>query len=257
MKFGLCGGMDRLEVAKAIGSDYLEMGVVAIHNWTDEEFEANLKKIKEVGMETPAFNGLFPGDLALIGDKADPDRRDAYLHRAFARLQKMGGQVVVFGSGGARRRPEGLSFFEGYRQLVEVTKAIGTIAAQYGLTIVIEPLNRRECNYINSMCEGAQLVADVNMDSVKLLSDFYHVATDNEPISDITRIGEIAHTHIASKYKRRYPLPGQPDDYEQFFACLKGIGYDARVSIEGGADDIAAEGALALKHLRSIWESIE
>ena len=254
MRFGVCGPVSLLETAKRTGFDYLEMQVTAVASWSEEEFEANCKKIQEVGLECRCFNELFPGDMALIGDQADASRRDLYLHKAFARLQKLGGEIVVFGSGRARKKPEGLSFFEAYRQLVEVTYAIGTIAAQYGLTIVIEPLNRTECDLINSMAEGAQLVSDVDLENVRLLSDFYHVATDHEPISDITRIGAFSHIHVASRHARRYPLPGQPDDYKQYFHRLKDIGYQGRISVEGGAEDIEAEGRLSLAYLRKIWE---
>lgn len=100
-----------LETAKRTGFDYLEMQVTAVASWSEEEFEANCKKIQEVGLECHCFNVLFPGDMALIGDQADASRRDLYLHKAFARLQKLGGEIVVFGSGRARKKPEGLSFF--------------------------------------------------------------------------------------------------------------------------------------------------
>ena len=224
MRFGLCGDYGQLELAKRAGFQYLEMKVTEIAGWDDVTFRHHLAEIRESGMECRCFNVLFPGDMSLLGEEADETRRNQYLHHAFARLQQMGGEIVVFGSGRARRKPEGMEFFRGYQELVKVTRAIGEIASQYQLTIVIEPLNRMECNMINSMAEGALLVADVDLVNVRLLTDFYHVAMDHEPLSDITRIGDFAHVHIASRKDRRYPFPGQADDYAQFFQRLKEIG---------------------------------
>lgn len=255
MRFGLCGDYGQLELAKRAGFQYLEMKVTEIAGWDYVTFRHHLAEIRESGMECRCFNVLFPGDMSLLGEEADETRRNQYLHHAFARLQQMGGEIVVFGSGRARRKPEGMEFFRGYQELVKVTRAIGEIASQYQMTIVIEPLNRMECNMINSMAEGALLVADVDLANVRLLTDFYHVAMDHEPLSDITRIGDFAHVHIASRKDRRYPFPGQADDYAQFFQRLKEIGYTGRISIEGGAEDIVHEGRVSLSYLKKLWEN--
>lgn len=257
MRFGLCGDFEQLELAKRAEFQYLEMKVTQIAGWDEDVFQKHLREIRESGMECRCFNVLFPGNMALLGEKADREKRDRYLHHAFSRLRQMDGEIVVFGSGGARRKPEEMEFGRAYRELVKVTGEIGEIAARYGLTIVIEPLNRRECNMINSMAEGALLAADVNLPNVRLLTDFYHVARDQEPLSDITRIGSFAHVHVASKQDRRYPFPGQGDDYGQFFSRLKGVGYTGRVSIEGGAEDIVHEGRLSLGYLKGLWEKAE
>lgn len=255
MNFGLCGAFDLLELAEKIGFDYLELKVTEIAGWTEEVFEANRRKIRESKVACDCFNVLFPGDLVLLGPEADEKRRVEYLRFAFDRLKRLEGSIVVFGSGRARRKPQTESFFNAYRELVCVTRQIGNLAAEYGLTIVIEPLNRKECDLINSMAEGALLVADTGLDNVRLLSDFYHVATDGEPLEDLTRIGAFSHIHIASKEGRRYPLPGQPDDYLQFFRRLKETGYNSRVSIEGSSEDILEDGVKSLAYLKKLWEN--
>ena len=257
MQIGICGGPAWLESAKELGFAYLEMSVSSIAKMSDEEFAALEKKVREVGLPTPTFNILFPGNVVLMGEKRDYPALRAYLQKAFGRISRLGAKKVVFGSGKARRRPEGVSYTEGWRDLVESTKIIGEEAAKFNIIIVIEPLRREECNMINSMAEGASLQADVNMPNVQLLTDFYHVATDNEPLADINRIGCFAHTHIASRYQRKFPMPGQPDDYKQFFARLKSIGYDERVSVEGNCDDLMAEGKVSLAYLKKLWDEAD
>jgi sugar phosphate isomerase/epimerase len=47
-----------------------------------------------------------------------------------------------------------------------------------------------------------------------------------------------------------FPLKWEEFDYAPFFANLKTIGYDKRISVEAGSKDIPAEGAQAIALLR-------
>lgn len=252
MKFGICASIDQIETVAQMGYDYLECNISQLAGLSDEEFQDKCLKASQASIPVSCFNILFPKTMAIIGDGYDAEATSHYLHRAFSRVQALGGEIVVFGSGKVRNRPENVDFFTAYRQLVEVTRMTGVIAAQYGVTVVIEPLNRDETNLINSMAEGAQLVADVNLPNVKLLTDFFHVAKDGEPVEDVIRIGSFAHVHIAAGKGRVYPLPGQEEAYPLFFRCLKKIGYDGRISIEGKTTDMVKDGPAALAFLKEL-----
>ena len=252
MKFGICTSIENINLLAEMGFDYIECGVSKLASLSEEEFASWKEQAEKASIPVSCFNVLFPKDIKLIGSAYDKEATVEYLNKALSRVQAMGGTTVVFGSGGARKRPEDVDFFVAYRQLVEVTKVIGEVAAKYGVTIVIEPLNRGETNTINSMAEGAQLAADVNMPNVKLLSDFFHVAKDGEPVEDVVRIGEFAHIHIASGKGRLYPLPEQDEQYALYFQCLKKIGYDGRVSIEGKTEDMAKDAPVALAYLKKL-----
>ncbi len=251
MKFGVCAGLDAAAQAAALGFDYVEPPVSGTAALSDAEFEEKLASVKAAGIETPAFNVLFPSTLQL--HTASDDEIAAYLHGALARVQQLGGRVVVFGSGKSRMRPDGVGYGEAFRRLVEVTRLIGEVAAQYGITIVIEPLNRTETNMINSLAEGAALAAAVNRPNVKLLADYFHVALDGEPVNDIVRLGGVWHAHIASGHGRRYPLSEENEDYRGFFHAMKATGYQGLVSVEGRTDNMAADAPVTLALLRKLW----
>lgn len=253
MKFGMCAGLEKMGEVAALGFDYIEPSVSGVAAMTDEEFAAALAAAKEAGLPCPAFNVLFPGTMLLLGDEAKDAEIAAYLNKAFARVQALGGKTVVFGSGKSRRRPDGTSYGDAFRRLVEVTRLIGEIAQQYGVTIVIEPLNREETNMINSMAEGAALAAAVNHPNVALLSDYFHVAKESEPVEDIVRLGGVCHTHMATKEGRRYPMEAD-EGIRAFFASLKAAHYTGMMSIEGKTDDMAADAPVALKVLKKLWE---
>ena len=70
-----------------------------------------------------------------------------YLHKAFDRMKRLSGEIVVFGSGKCTNSI--MHDTEGHRKLVEVIRKTGEIAQQYEITVVIEPLNTSETNSIN------------------------------------------------------------------------------------------------------------
>lgn len=253
MKIGFCAKIDRIDEVAAAGFDYIEPPVNAAAAWTEEEFEQNLAKVKAAAVPAPAFNLLFPKSMELLNPETSDDAIAGYLHLALSRVQKLGGRVVVFGSGKSRMRPKGVSWDDAFRRLAEVTRLTGRIAEGYGVTVVIEPLNRSETNMINSVAEGACLRAAVNHPSVQLLGDYYHIAVEHQPPEDIARVGGIQHCHIATEIGRRAPLEAEAG-FWTMFAAMKQTGYDGLVSVEGKAGDLGTEGPAAVSLLKKMWE---
>lgn len=254
MKFGLCAGLDSVAQVAALGFEYIELPVSGLAELTEEGFAQKRAEIEAVGIPCPCFNLLFPKTMTLLDGSTDQAAIDAYLHRAFSRVRRVGGKVVVFGSGKSRNRPEGLSYGDAMRRLTEITRRVGELAGEYGITVVIEPLNRGESNMICSMAEGAALAAAVNHPHVALLADYYHVAVEGEPLTDIARLGGVTHTHIATRQGRKYPVERAGDQFELFFAQLKETGYTGYMSIEGKADSIEVDAPRALALLKGLEE---
>ena len=252
MKIGFCAKLDRISEVAAAGFDYIEPPVSAAAAWTEEEFEKYLDAVNNAPIPAPSFNVLFPGEISLLGPDADEQAIARYLHGAFGRVQKLGGKVVVFGSGRSRKRPEGMPYGDAFRRLTEIARLIGDIAAQYDLTIVIEPLNRGETNMINSVAEGACLAAAANHPNVKLLADYYHVAVEHQPPEDLVRVGGIAHCHIATLNGRRAPLEAE-EGFKTLFAAMKRTGYEGLISVEGGIDDLGRDGPVCVRLLKELW----
>lgn len=88
----------------------------------------------------------------------------------FSVMQRLGVKRVVFGSGMARKIPEGFDAATARRQLLYAAKIVGDIAAEYGCLVVMEPLCHYETNLLNSVAAGAAFVRELNHPSVKLLA---------------------------------------------------------------------------------------
>lgn len=252
MRYGICTGLENLELLEKMGYDYIEVSVTAAMKLEPQALEEYREKLKSSRVKCEAFNILFPKTMELIGGNTAEEELREYLHKAMALIHSFGAGVAVFGSGKCRRCPEGLEFKEAYRQLVDVYRTVGDIAAGYGVKVVIEPLSRKETNMICTMAEGAILEADVNHPNVGLLSDYFHVRANHDCIEDIKMIGKFGHIHIASGGKRQYPVSEEGECYGEFMKALKDIGYDGRISIEGKTEDMEADGVKALALLKEL-----
>jgi sugar phosphate isomerase/epimerase len=253
VRVGYCTGLKNLEAAKAAGFEYVELGTTEIAGLSDAEFDAAAARIKALGIATPAANLFLPGTLKVTGPQIDPEAQMAHVRKAFTRLARLGTEVVVFGSGGARRVPDGFAKEEAFKQLVDFGKRAGREARANGITIAIEPLRKQETNIINSA--GGRARQRDRRSPFQLMIDFYHLASEQEDPAIVLRAKDhIRHLHVANPTGRVFPQKWEEFDYGPFFANLKAIGYDKRISVEGTTSDLAAQAPPAIALLHKAFE---
>ena len=252
MRFGICIDILKAAECKKLGFDYIEGKLNSIAAMSDSDFENALQVVENSGISVEACSLLFLKTMKLLGEGAESDESlEAYLDKAFTRMNALGSTVAVFGSGKSRFVPEGWKWAEAFSALVSKTKLIGKIAARHGIDIAIEPLNRGETNLINSLTEGAALALEANEPNVGLLADLYHMAKEGEDMHRIPLVSPLMHTHIALLEGRKYPVEKR-EEVVSFFSYLKEAGYDGRMSIEGSSDDWIKDSELSLKTLREL-----
>jgi D-psicose/D-tagatose/L-ribulose 3-epimerase len=252
---GYCTGVANLEGAKAAGFDYVELSARDLASLSDADFEAAVAKIKALGISTPAANNFVPGTIKLTGPDTNLEQQNAHLKKTLTRAARVGTQIVVFGSGEARRVPEGFSKDDAFKQLVDFGRRAAEEGRANGITITIEPLRKQETNIINTAAEGLALVDAINHPNFQLMIDFYHLASEQEDPAIVLRAKDrLRHLHVANPQGRVFPAKWEEFDYAPFFANLKKIGYDKRISVEGRTTDLAAQGPPAIALLRRAFE---
>jgi sugar phosphate isomerase/epimerase len=251
IQVGWCIGLKDVLNAKAAGFEYVELGTTEIAALSDEAFEAAAASIKQSGLAVPVTNLFLPGTLKVTGPQIDIGQQMAYIRRAFDRLARLGTQIVVFGSGGARRFPDGFDKRDAFDQLVDFGKRIAPEARARGITVAIEPLRRQETNIINSAAEGLALVKAIDDPNFQLMIDFYHLASEQEDPGIVLDAKDyIRHLHMANPRGRVFPVRSDEFDYAPFFANLRKIGYNRRISVEASTKDLPADAPLAIALLR-------
>jgi len=234
--FGICAGPDKADTLKEAGFDFIEGGVAGTFkpDKPDADFAPVLAKLKASVLPTRSCNGSIPKIFPLTGPAPLHEDALAYAVTACRRADEAGVPFIVFGSGGARRVPDGFDLAKGKAQFIEFCQKLGDRIRDFHVTIVLEPLNKGETNILNSVAEGIEYVDAVAKPRIQLLADFYHMLKENESPDSIRKAGaRIRHCHIAKLEKRMAPGT-KGEDLSPFFKALNDIGYVGGVSCECG-----------------------
>ena len=238
MRFAICTN-DPAAIAdsRAAGFDYVEVSVPNFVRPSDPEeaFGETLASFRAAGLPIESANLFLPGNLRCTGPDAVPmERLVDYAETVCRRLASAGVPILVFGSGGARKLPEGWPKEKADEQFVALLSRIGPVAARHGVKIAVEPLARMECNYINTVDEGAALARASGSPAVGVLVDSYHWARNEEGAETILAAKDrLIHAHLATMPGRMAPGM-EPCDFVPFFRALVAAGYDGRVTVESG-----------------------
>ena len=124
IKLGVCTSISNIKKAAAAGFDYLEAALNGIAAMSDEDFEKALGEVNQSPIKVEACNCLLPGTLKVTGPEVNAQALHDYLEKAFTRAQRLGVKVVVFGSGAARRVPEGFDVPQAWRQIANFLRLL-------------------------------------------------------------------------------------------------------------------------------------
>lgn len=268
MRFGCCGcmvvgrelgeedklitGIEVLDQMEHLGFDYIELSMADIMRLSEEEFIVLKECLDRSILSCEVCHNFFPSSIRLTGEDADPSRALDYTSRAFERITRLGTEIIVLGSSRAKNVPKGFPQVKAWQQLVELLRKMDELAGRFGITIVLEPLNKRESNIVNTLEEALELSRQVDRQHIKVLSDYYHMIMEDENADIILEAGkDIRHVHFSEPEGRSFPKKVKAS-YEIFFQRLKETEYSARVSIEAYTDEFESEALQALELLRSL-----
>jgi sugar phosphate isomerase/epimerase len=135
----------------------------------------------------------------------DPGRRAAAL--AFVRsIIDFGGPFgapAIIGSmqgkwGGGVSREMALDL------LGEALNELGPYAAQRGVALLYEPLNRYETNLLGTIGDGVAFLRSLSTDNIRLLADLFHMNIEEVDLADAIRVGGrwIGHLHFVDSNRQ-------------------------------------------------------
>jgi sugar phosphate isomerase/epimerase len=257
MRLGICTKVERATELRDAGADFVEENVqTLLQGLIDDAKWDGMKRIGESALPVFAANSLVPGDLKIVGESVDFDWLRRYIGTVVSRAKRAGIKMLVFGSGAARNVPEGFDRNRARQQIVAFCKMAAEFCSNAGITLVAEPLNRRECNIINTVAEAMEYVKAVDHPSFQCLVDSYHFWMENEPLESLTAaMPWIRHVHLADKDGRVAPGESGSADYRAFFRVLKRANYQGAICVEAlGFDDFHTVGKRVVAFIRRQWE---
>lgn len=133
--------------------------------------------------------------------------------------------------------------------VIDIMRELSNIAAEAGMIIVLEPLNKRDHPglFLTGMAQTYAICRAVNSPSCKIIDDMYHQQiTEGNIIPNIDASwSEIAAFHIGDNPGRKEPGTGEIN-YNNAFKHIYGKGYDGVLCMEHGRSIEGKEGEMAL-----------
>jgi sugar phosphate isomerase/epimerase len=150
--------------------------------------------------------------------------------------------------------PDGESIETAEGRFFEGIGLVADRAASLGVNIVVEPVNRYEINYINSVLpDGIEMVRRLGRPNVRLMPDVFHMNIEDASVHDslVAADGMVGYVHLADSNRW---APGQGHtDFPAILDALRTIGYDDWVAVEilpyPSADEAARQ---AIDYLRTL-----
>jgi len=222
------------------GFDYLETQLSDIVDMDKAKY-AQFKK--ELAANNIAVKGgllLLPRNMPLLTDDMNLDQIKSRAERTLSVAAELGTETAVFAP---RRIDENDDMDKALDRMRQILSAIDPLAGKYGVKIAVEPLCRNETNTLNSVQQAADLLDNIKTANTGILCDLYHVKADGRTLDDvIINSSRIVHLHIAYPVGRK--MPSSSDDmaeYAEFVKVIKQIGYDGKLSVECGIDEITED----------------
>jgi len=170
------------------------------------------------------------GGLMLTHENGPKRELTISVLRELIDLAESFGQIVnigrVRGLIGDRPRAEVEALF------TEVARDLCDYATPKGVTLILEPVNRYETDFINSVEEGVQLMKKIDRPNMLLMPDVFHMNIEDKSIGgELARnIDFVKYIHLADSNRL---APGQGHlDFQKIFHHLFHAKYDGWVSVE-------------------------
>ena len=238
--------------AKKAGYDYIEMLMIE-----PEKIDVAMTKevLAEHGLSATASLGLSPETDVTSTNPTIVKKGDELLRKVVDKLHAIGSTElcgVIYCSLGKYPGPASA---ENRANSISAVTRLADYAADKGININLEVVNRYETNIMNTGKEGLKFLEAVNRPNAYLHLDTYHMNIEEDGMSQaVLDAGDaLGYVHIGESH-RGYLGSGNVD-FDTFFSALKKINYSGPITFESFSSvvvDPALSNALCI--WRNLWE---
>ena len=243
---------EKLDFMEKLGIVGFEPGGRNLAGRVDEIKKALSGRNIKVSAICAGFDGFI-----LAEDPAVKAQFDSTMRDIIAAAGEIGSTGVIMVPAFNGQKPCMPHTLETREYLCEQMHELGEYALKHNTTVILEPLNRRECHYLRLVSDAAAICRDSKSACVKCMGDFWHMQEDPcDYAAFMSAKDYLQHVHVASRGRRIMPgEDGEVDNYVQGFRALKELNYPYYVSFECGTKgDRAQTVTKAVELLRAQWE---
>ena len=237
---------------KAWGFDSVEICLEHASHIDPQYVKAELEKN---GLACNVFCAAMGPDHDLRGTPQQQESALNYLKSLLDVMATMGVPLLVgplYSSVGRADAVPPNEYQEQWQTVVGHLKTLARYAQARNLSLAVEPLNRFETDFLNTVDQALQLIADIGSPAVFLHYDTFHMNIEEKYLDKaILKAGKLlGHMHACGCDRG---IPGNDHtDWISISKALKEVGYNGEVSIESFTQDVKVIAKAA-----AIWRKIE
>lgn len=223
------------EKCARLGFDILEVACGAFDREDDRFFRELAAAAKANGLRLTGGYGPRKGHDLAGTDSAQVEAAfrfyaDMFRKMELAGIDCLGGALYSYWP--AQCTPETDKAADTDRSVARMQR-LADLAADHGITLCMEALNRFEGYMINTADECLAYVRAVNRPNVKAMLDTFHMNIEEDSLTDAIRKSGLllGHFHVGEA-NRRCPGPNGRFDWAAIGRALRSIGYAGGVVME-------------------------
>jgi len=230
--------LDLMKKVKNIGFDIIE---ICIEDPNTIDTSAINQGLKEVGIKALVCGAFGPDRDVSSEDSQIRKQGMEYIKKCVDFAVELGSPVVsgpMYSAVGKTRLLPPDKRQQQWNLAVDSLKRVGEYAAERKIKLAIEPLNRFETDFINTVEQGLELLERVNLGNVGFLLDTFHMNIEEKNTPEAIRMAgdKIFNFHACANDRG---TPGKDNlQWNEIVAALKDVKYDNAVVIESFTTEI-------------------
>ncbi len=244
------GARKAIAGAALAGYDYIEIAL--LDPWkVDIELTKDL--LQEFNLRAHASLGLSASTDVTSSNASIVEKGDELLRKATDVLAAIGGKELCGVIYCALGKYPGPASKENRVNSVTAMQRLADYAADRGININLEVVNRYETNIINTGIEGLAFLDQVNRSNAYLHLDTYHMNIEEDGMEkSILAAGDrLGYVHIGESH-RGYLGTGNVD-FESFFNALKKIDFRGPITFESFSSEVVDPN---LSNTLCVWRNL-
>jgi D-psicose/D-tagatose/L-ribulose 3-epimerase len=232
-----------------LGYDVIELPIEEVGQF-DVARAGELARDHGLGISVCAVIG--PGRDLLLPDEADRGTR--YLRSCIDVAQQLGSPTVAgpfYSAVGRCWRSTPAERERDVEEVARVLRSLGEYAADRGVVLGVETLNRFETSFLNTTAQALELIDRIDHPAVGVALDLFHLGIEEKHVGDALRAAgpRLVHLQVAEN-DRGTPGTGSLP-WADVAKALHEIGYRGRIVIETFSDRVEA-----IARAAAIWRPL-
>jgi len=237
---------------KNMGFDMLEIG---IEGMDDLDYAAARQLLDDHGLGISLAAAMGPDRDLIHEDETIQQNGVNYIKHCIDAAHTLGAEALcgpMYAAVGRtwEQTPEGRQ--RDTQTLVTHLKGLAQYAADHGVTMSIEPLNRFETSFLNTTAQAVEIVDQVAHPNCKIHLDTFHMNIEEKSLGDAIRLAgdRLGHFH-ACESDRGAPGSGNVA-WDETIKALKDVNYDGSIVIESFTNKVKS-----IARAAAIWRAFE